>query len=148
MEGDIRKIDLKLSDIRDDWGSNGTLDGLPPKVSPMDVDAFEEINGWMQMIERDRFGKIKSGQLRALIEFSKKQNCESVIVRGEKNTFPHVRIYSGGTIDRQYDWSAEPVEVQRENFTRYVFVPFTIRAGRQPRARRFQTTSHGGRRTP
>lgn len=132
MDGDIRNEDMRVKDVRDDWGSIGATRGLPCGVSPMDVDGYLELNDHMVMYERDRHGRITDGQVRALKAFSRKPDCESWYVTGPKNTFPNVTVYRGGTVDVEYDWSDKPIEVQQQAIT-LLLADFTRRAGRQPR---------------
>lgn len=98
----------------------------------MDADGLLELNGHIVLIERDRHGNITEGQTRLLREFSRKPGCEAWYVRGMKNTFPEVRVYRGGTVDAEYDWSADPQEIQVGNITK-LLADFTRRAGRSPR---------------
>jgi hypothetical protein len=132
VDGDIRDEDLRLKDIRDDWGSIGATRGLPPRVSPMDADGLIELNGHMVLIERDKHGNITGGQERVLREFSRKPDCEAWYVRGPKNTFPKVKVYRDGIVAAEYDWSAQPEPIQVEAIT-IMLADFTRRAGRQPR---------------
>lgn len=132
VDGDIRNEDMRLKDIRDDWGSIGATRGLPSGVSPMDADGLVELNGHMVLIERDKHGQIREGQKRVLREFSRKPDCEAWYVRGPKNTFPEVTVYRGGTVDAQYDWREQSEPLQCEAIT-ILLADFTRRAGRKPR---------------
>lgn len=132
MDGDIRDENMRLKDIRDDWGSIGATRGLPSRVTPMDADGLIELNGHMLLFERDRYGNITEGQKRALREFSRKPDCEAWYVTGPKNTFPHVTVYRGGTVEAQYDFSRASEPIQIEAIT-VMLADFTRRAGRQPR---------------
>jgi hypothetical protein len=132
MDGDIRDGEMRLKDIRDDWGTIGATRGLPTRVSPCDVDAFLELDGHMLLFERDRYGNITNGQLRVLREFSRKPECESWYVPGPKNTFPSLTIYRNGEVAAEYDWSQATTAVQCA-YIMLLLADFTRRAGRTPR---------------
>lgn len=132
-EGDIRDGELRLKDIRDDWGTIGAIRGLPPKVSPMDADGLIELNYHWLLIERDRHGNITDGQRTVLKRFSLLPNCQAWYIPGAKNTFASVRVYRAGVVAERFNL-CEAGEEQQWQVIADLFAQFTVEAGRNPRA--------------